>query len=81
MCACMCERGRTGKEVLCSLILNVGRGVTSWEEMDQRFIGSTFSLKTGLHTHTHASPRTHTLCDIAHVSSVISFASVMVVFS
>ena len=72
----MCESKRTGKEVLCSLILNVGRGMTSWEEMDQRFIGPTFSLKT--HTHTH---RTHTLYDIAHVSTVVSFASVMLVLS
>ena len=46
VCMCMCERERMSKVVLCSLILNVGRGMTSWEEMDQRFIGPTFSLKT-----------------------------------
>lgn len=74
MCACMGERERTGKEVLSSLILTVGRSMTSWEEIDQRFIGPTFSLKASLCTHTH----TLTLSDVAHVRPVISFASVMI---
>ena len=45
VCACMCERGRMGKVALCSLILNEGREMTSWKEMDQRFIGPAFSTQ------------------------------------
>lgn len=42
-CVCVRERKTTGKKVLCSLILNVGRSMTSLQKKDQRFIGDTFT--------------------------------------
>lgn len=68
---CVWETERTGKEVLCSLILNVGRGMTTWEEMDQRFIGPTFRLVCTHATLTVTLPVT-VLSSLLHLSWLLS---------